>query len=754
MRTKRLIKYVFCVVCFFQANNTYAQSKTDINGLIDKMTIEEKVGQMTQINLGFLSSSIDQHDGKVKQIDDKKLEDAILKYHVGSILNTAGTAYTVEKWHKILSKIQNIALKSEHKIPVLYGIDAIHGVTYTKGSTLFPHNIGLAATRNPTLARQIAKVTAKETRASGIRWNFDPVLDLGRNPLWPRFCETFGEDPLIVSKMGEEIIKGYEGDGLSNYTSVSSCMKHFIGYSDPRSGKDRTEAYISDITLWQKHIPSFKAAVEAGASTIMINSSMINDIPVHSSYELLTNLLRKKLGFEGMIVTDWEDIIRLHERHKIASNPREAVKIAIEAGIDMSMVPNSFSFCNHLIDLVKNGEIQEERIDSSVRRILELKMKLGLFENPYPEEKAVDYFGLKEYQSLALKSARESLVLLKNKNNVLPLSKDKKYLLLGPAANCLSALNGCWSYSWQGDREEVYPENGRTILDVFKQRFKPDQIFCNVDNNYTSSQNFEISFSEKEIKDVDFVLLFLGENAYAESPGNINDLTLDENQITLAKKAIELNKKIVLVLVQGRPRIISSFSNDIDGIIHASLPGSMGAQAIVDLLFGDFNPSGILPFTYPANSGDLINYDHKYLSAMVRTAPNKRKYGGYNPAFKFGHGLNYTEFSISNLNLSTDTLKGDEKIKVTFSITNKGSMDGLKNIDIFIKDHYASLAPDVRNLKGFKSAFVKTGETRKLSIEFNKEDLFFYNESGDKLYEEGDFSVQIEDMSKSFYFIP
>ena len=385
MRTKRLIKYVFCVVCFFQANNTCSQSKTDINGLIDKMTIEEKVGQMTQINLGFLSSSIDQHDGKVKQIDDKKLEDAILKYHVGSILNTAGTAYTVEKWHKILSKIQNIALKSEHKIPVLYGIDAIHGVTYTKGSTLFPHNIGLAATRNPTLARQIAKVTAKETRASGIRWNFDPVLDLGRNPLWPRFCETFGEDPLIVSKMGEEIIKGYEGDGLSNYTSVSSCMKHFIGYSDPRSGKDRTEAYISDITLWQKHIPSFKAAVEAGASTIMINSSMINDIPVHSSYELLTNLLRKKLGFEGMIVTDWEDIIRLHERHKIASNPREAVKIAIEAGIDMSMVPNSFSFCNHLIDLVKNGEIQEERIDSSVRRILELKMKLGLFENPYTE---------------------------------------------------------------------------------------------------------------------------------------------------------------------------------------------------------------------------------------------------------------------------------------------------------------------------------------------------------------------------------
>ena len=727
------------------------QDKIDL--LIQKMSVEQKVGQMTQINLGFLSSSIDQHDGKVKQIDNEKLENAILTYHVGSILNTAGTAYSVEKWHKILSQIQDIAMRTEHKIPVLYGIDAIHGVTYTKGSTLFPHNIGLAATRNPSLSREIGAVTAKETRASGIRWNFDPVLDVGRNPLWPRFCETFGEDPFLVSTLGAELIKGYEQDGLSNPTAVSSCMKHFIGYSDPKSGKDRTEAYISDITLWQKHIPSFKAAIDAGASTIMINSSMINDVPVHSSYELLTDLLRNRLGFKGMIVTDWEDIIRLHERHKIASTPKEAVKIAINAGIDMSMVPNNYSFCKHLVELVKAGEIAESRIDASVRRILVLKSNLGLFENPYPEKEAVKNFGLPEYKELALKAARESIVLLKNQNQVLPLKKDKKFLLLGPAANCLSALNGCWSYSWQGDKENVYPSSGKTILDVFNNRFNENQILSNVKRDYSNSENFKINFSEDEIKPVDYVLLFLGENAYAESPGNIDDLTLDDNQIELAKKAIALKKKVIVVLVQGRPRIISDFSKNVDGIINAFIPGSMGAQAIVDVLFGDYNPCGLLPFSYPANSGDLLCYDHKNLSAMVRTAPNKRKYGGYHPEFEFGDGLSYSNFDITDFKLSTDTLVGNDKIIASFSVKNSGNLDGTKNIDVFVSDHYASLAPDVRNLKAFSSVLLKAGEQKQVKVELDKENLFFYNKKGERLLENGDFSISVLNQTKSFYYL-
>jgi beta-glucosidase len=746
---KYTLKYILTLVTLGSFTCLHSQDKIDF--LIKKMSIEQKVGQMTQLNLGFLSSSVDQHDGKLKNIDENKLKKAIENYHVGSILNTAGTAYSIEKWHKILTQIQDIALQTKLKIPIIYGIDAIHGVTYTKGSTLFPHNIGLAATRNPMLANQIASVTAKETRASGIRWNFDPVLDVGRNPLWPRFCETFGEDPFLVSSMGSELIKGYEQDGLSNITAVSSCMKHFIGYSDPKSGKDRTEAYISDITLWQKHIPSFRAAIDAGASTIMINSSMINDIPVHSSYELLTELLRNKLGFKGMIVTDWEDIIRLHERHKIASNPREAVKMAIDAGIDMSMVPNSYSFCEHLIDLVKTGEISENRIDASVRRILKLKRDLGLFDNPYPEKEAVKNFGLEEYQSLALKAARESIVLMKNQKNLLPLPKDKKYLLLGPGANCLSALNGCWSYSWQGDKEEVYPKNGKTILDVFRARFNEDQILSDVDKDYDNPDNFKVNFSNDEISEVDYVLLFLGENAYAESPGNIDNLELDKNQIELANKAIGLGKKIVLVLVQGRPRVISSFSENIDGIINAFIPGSKGAQAIVDVIFGDYNPSGILPFTYPANTGDLLNYDHKHLSAMVRTAPNKRKYGGYHPEFEFGSGLNYAEFSISDLKLSTDTLIENEKIEVSFTVENLSKIEGTKNIDVFVKDHYASLAPDVKNLKYFVKVFLKAGQKDEITLQLDKNDLFFFNDKGEKLIEEGGFSILIEDESKSFY---
>ena len=747
-----LFLLIFIVSC--NVDNNLSQLDKRANEILSSLSLEDKVGQMTQINLTVIAKGPNKWSSSFPmEIDSKKAKKALVDFKVGSVLNTINnTAQKPETWFNTISDIQDFAMNdTESKIPVIYGIDAIHGVTYTKGSTLFPHNIGLAATRNPIIANQIAAATAKETRASGLRWNFDPVLDVGRNPLWPRFCETFGEDPFLVSTLGTELIKGYEQDGLSEKTAVASCMKHFIGYSDPKSGKDRTEAYISDITLWQKHIPSFKAAIDAGASTVMINSSMINDVPVHGSYKLLTELLRNKLGFKGMIVTDWEDIIRLHSRHKIAATPREAVKIAIDAGIDMSMVPNSFSFCEHLIDLVKSGEVSEDRIDASVKRILVLKKDLGLFDEPYPEKDAVQNFGLQEYQSLALNSARESMVLLKNEGDVLPLPKNKRYLLLGPGANCLSALNGCWSYSWQGDKEDVYPNTSKTILDVFQERFGDEQVMCDVKRDYSDATNFNINFSDEEISNVDYVILFLGENAYAESPGNIDDLTLDQNQIDLAKRAIALDKKIILVLIQGRPRIINDFSENIDGIVNAFLPGSMGAQAIVDVLFGDFNPSGTLPFTYPAHSGDLLTYDHKNLSAMVRTAPNKKTYGGYHPAFKFGDGLSYSDFVISNFKLSADTINVDEKIQISFQLKNNSERDGTKNIDVFIKDHYASLAPDVRNLKYFTKVSLKAGAQKEVRIDLDKNDLFFFNSKGEKLLEEGSFSVFVEEQNATFY---
>lgn len=740
-------KTFFTVTIILFSTNFFSQEFID--DLINRMTIEEKVGQMTQINLGFLSSSIDQHDGKVKNIDTLKLKSAILDYKVGSILNTAGSAYSIERWHQIITLIQDYSMNSTLKIPIIYGIDAIHGVTYTKGSTLFPHNIGLGATRNPSLAREIGKITAMETRASGIRWNFDPVLDVGRNPLWPRFCETFGEDPFLVSVMGSEIIKGYEEDGLNQISSVASCMKHFLGYSVPASGKDRTESYISDISLWQKHIPSFKAAIEAGASTIMINSSMINDIPVHGSYELLTELLRDKLGFKGMIVTDWQDIIRLHERHKIAKTQKEAVKIAIQAGIDMSMVPNSFSFCNHLVDLVKDKEISEERINESVRRILVLKYNLGLFDNPYPEKEAVKNFGLKRYRDIALKSARESIVLLKN-NDALPLPTNKKYLLLGPGVNCLSSLNGSWSYSWQGDNENVYPEDYNTILDVFKDRFKK-QVYSNSTSNYDSNINYKIDFNSKIINEIDYVIMVLGENAYAESPGNIDDLVIDKSQIELVKKAKALNKKIIIVLNEGRPRIIHDIIDDVEAVLLAFYPGSMGAEAIVDVLFGNYNPSGILPFTYPAKTGDIFTYDHKFLSAMVREGPNNSKFGGYRPEFKFGHGLSYSEFKVDNFKISHDTITLKDTLYVDFDITNNSDIKATKLIDLFIKDHYASYAPDVRNLKAFTKIDFDKREKKHITMKIDKSSLFYYNENGQKIFEKGFFSVIIEEESRDFY---
>lgn len=747
---KRYFPFVACMLMISLHHISFTQS--NINQLIENMTLEQKVGQMTQLNLGFLSSKTDLESSQIRKVDPVRLKEAIHDYHVGSILNNAGTAYTVNEWHDILRLIQDIAMDTELQIPLLYGIDAIHGATYTKGSTLFPHNIGLAASRNLQTAYDIAFVTAKETRASGLRWNFDPVLDVGRNPLWPRFCETFGEDPYLVSEMGVNMIKGYENDALDSHTAVASCMKHFVGYSVPKSGKDRTESYISDITLWQKHIPSFKAAIEAGASTIMINSSMINDVPVHSSYEILTELLRNKLGFQGLIVSDWEDIIRLHTRHKIAETPREAVKLAINAGIDMSMVPSSFSFCDLLVDLVKSGEIAETRLDESVRRILTLKKDLDLFNNPYPEVEAVLNFGNPQYRVLALKAAQESMTLLKNNNNILPLPKDQNYLLLGPGANCVSALNGSWSYSWQGDKEAAYPEDYKTVLDVFRARFADKQIISNVKSVYDNEDNFILSFPEKELNKVDYVLLFLGENAYAESPGNINDLTLDDNQIKLAYQAAKLGKPVVLILIEGRPRIIHDISENSDAILMSYVPGSMGAQAIVDVLFGDFNPSGVLPFTYPSHTGDLVTYDHKYLTAMKQKAPNKNKYGGHHPEFEFGHGLSYTTFELSPIQFSSDTISQDESLEVVFTITNTGEVHGQKCLDVFVKDHYASYAPDMKNLKYVTKVNLAPGEKKNITFLIDRQDLFYYNELGEKMLEKGDFTMMIGNQSKVFHF--
>jgi beta-glucosidase len=549
---KKLLLLTITLSCYVLVNAQTDLQKAE--ALIKKMTIEEKVGQMTQVTLAVVAKGgWGNQDGA---LDPAALKKAIIDYKVGSVLNTTAHALSVDTWREMMTQIQDEAKKTKLKIPVIYGLDGIHGQTYTLNSTLFPQSIGMAATRNPEMAAAIAKVTAKELRASGVRWNFAPVLDCGRQPLWSRFPETYGEDVYIGKTMGAVAIKAYEEDGLKNPTAVASCMKHYLGYSAPRNGKDRTPTYMPEIEMREYYLPQFREAVNAGASTIMINSGEINGEPVHASKYLLTDVLRKELGFQGLIVTDWEDIKRLHERHNVAATPRQAVVMAINAGIDMSMVPADFSFYDLLLEAVKKGEVPMSRIDDAVKRILVLKYKLGLFDNPYPEESAKSNFGKAEYQTLALDAAHEAMTLLKNQNNVLPLSKNVKVLVAGPSAQSISALNGCWSYTWQGKEEQWYPTDSKTILQAIADKLGSANVITTTGKGFDNPLNYDTTKIAASASGVDVIILCVGENAYAESPGNTRELALPDEQLALAKAAAATGKPIILLLTEGRPDLL------------------------------------------------------------------------------------------------------------------------------------------------------------------------------------------------------
>ncbi|MCR6639236.1 MAG: glycoside hydrolase family 3 C-terminal domain-containing protein [Sporocytophaga sp.] len=731
----------------FNYQNVQAQNQDQkIEQLISQMSIEEKVGQMTQIDLNLLA--VNGYQNTDGTLDKEKLKKAILEYKVGSVLNPVGRAYSVETWHKIITEIQDLAVKkTPNKIPVIYGIDAVHGTTFTLNSTLFPHNLGLAATRNEELARLGGNITAREVRASGIRWNFSPVLDAGRQPLWSRFAETWGEDTYLTKQMGVATIKGMEADGLKNPTAVASCMKHFIGYSAPRTGKDRTPAHIPDIILREYYLPQFKAAVEAGSSTVMINSGEINGIPTHANEYLLKDVLRKELGFKGLVVTDWEDIIRLHNRHMIASTPKEAVKIAINAGIDMSMVPNDYSFFTYLTELVKEGQVSMATIDASVRRILKLKYDLGLFDNPYPEKSAAKLFNLPEYGAAALQASRESITLLKNENlgtsPVLPLKKNAKILLAGPGADNLPSLHGCWSYTWQGNNSKYYPSTTKTILQAIEEKTGKSNVTFYGSKEYNNEVNFATESIFKNASAFDFIVLCLGEDAYAEQPGAIDDLDLPTNQLKLAKAAINTGKPVILVMTQGRPRVINSIVPGVKGIIQAYWPGTKGADAIADVLFGDYNPDGKLPFSYPAATGDLVLYDHKFTEKIQETAQGF-EYNGYKPQWPFGFGLSYTTFEYSPIKVSQKEFTGDETVKISVEVKNTGKMDGKHSIELYSKDLFASVTPDNKRLRKFKKVKIKAGATVTVEFELDKSDLAFVNKNLETVTEPGEFELMIE----------
>lgn len=751
-----IISCIFLIGCqsnedlTIEAEQMQATASDDISFQVDslmaEMSVAEKVGQMTQVNLNvILEGGYDNYDGS---IDPELLSQAVNEYKVGSILNVINNAYDLETWHEIINTIQDAALENPNAIPVIYGIDAIHGTNYTLDATLFPHNIGMAATRNPDLVYETSVITAKETRASGIRWNFDPVLDIGRNPVWPRFEETYGEDPYITSKMNERAIRGYQGDELSASTSVAATLKHFLGYSNPRSGRDRTPAWLPEIEYRELELPAYQKAIDAGAASVMINSGEVNGVPVHGNHYLLTEVLRNELGFEGVIVSDWEDVNRLYERHNVASSIKEAVRMAVLAGIDISMTPHDFLFADYLKELYEEDQAIATSVDESVRRILRLKFELGLFEDPYPEEEVIGEFGRAEYADTALEAARQSMTLLQNDGDLLPLEGDETILLAGPGADNIPTLHGSWSFSWQGTNAELYPETTLTIREALENKIGSERIISLSQPEYEAPENFDSQELLNRAEEADRIVLVLGENAYAESPGSIKDLTLDRQQIDLALAAVETGKPVIVVLAQGRPRIINEFADKVDAILMAYRPASRGAEAIADVLFGEYNPAGELPFTYPRHVHDLVLYDHRWTELSVEDDIGDFAPAGYDPQFPFGHGLSYTTFDYSDFELDRDTLTGDEAINASVMIHNTGERSGYEVVEVYSRHMYPSVTPPLRRLRDFSRIYLEPGEEKEVRFELTADDLAYvrYGEEYDTYVrgvEEGEIRLMI-----------
>lgn len=711
-----------------------------VKSLISKMTLEEKVGQMTQITLQAVSVQAKTKDQE-HILDLEKLKKAIVKYNIGSILNAWDAAFTLDYWRYIINNVQDIALnKTRMKIPVLYGVDAIHGATYTLRSTLFPQALAMGSSFNRELEKQAGEICSKEVRASGIPWNFYPVLDVGRNPVWPRYWETFGEDPYLVGEMGKAYIKGAQDENMSAHDKVAICLKHYVGYSVPLNGKDRTPAWIGERSLREYLLPPFKTAVNAGAETIMINSAEIDGIPGHANYHLLTEVLRNEWKFKGFTVSDWQDIQRLHIRDNVADSPEEAVRMAVMAGVDMSMVPFDFSFYEILVKLVKQGRVPMKRINEAVSRILRVKYLVGLFDNPYSKTSCVNEFGSEHHAKINYEAAKETIILAKNEEEILPLSKNKRILVTGPTADKLSVLNGGWTITWQGNAEELYPKEKKTVLDAVIEKTGKDKVVYSPGVDFDNEVN--ISAAVNEAKNSDIVLLCLGEPTYCETPGNIVDLTLDEKQIKLAQEISKTGKPIVLLLLEGRPRIINKIEPLAKAIVVSFLPGMEGGKAIADVLFGGVNPSAKMPVSYPRYVNDFVLYDHKYLES--------RDGNIYNPQFKFGHGLSYTTFEYSNLRLSKKKIAKGDKVKVKVDVTNKGMRSGKESVLMYLSDLYASVSPCNKRLKGFEKIYLEPGEARTVEFVITAEHMSFVGIDLKQTIEKGKFAVTIENLKAEF----
>jgi len=708
-----------------------------VEDLLGEMTLAEKAGQMTQLTLQYISSGEEGVDSE-HELDMDRVREVIVDKHVGSVLNTYNAAFTPEYWREeVVGPIQRVAMEETRLgIPIIYGIDSVHGANYVKGATLFPQNLTLGATFNTELSREAGRHTAIDTRACGLPWNFSPVADLGRQPLWSRIFETFGEDPMHAGAMAAANIEGQQGDDLSSYRSVAACAKHFLGYSVPWSGKDRTPAYIGEIQLRDTHLPPFRDAVEAGVATVMVNSGEVDGVPVHASRKLLTDMLRGELGFEGVVVTDWADIKTLHERHRVAANEKEATRQAVLAGIDVSMVPLDTSFADYVVELVEEGALSESRIDQSVRRVLRLKFELGLFDDPLGPGSLVEDVGSDEADAASLESAREGLVLLRNADDLLPISEGSKILVTGPTADALTPVYGSWSYTWQGDEPKLYPDTP-TVLDEIRDRFGRANVTYSAGATLTEGVNIEATARKAEEADV--VVLCLGEEASTEKPGDIVDLGMPPAQIDLARAVLETGTPVVLVLIENRPRIFNEVQAGVEAILWAGQPGPFGPQAIAEVLAGDVNPSGKLPFTYPRHPGSLITYDRKTTEDYaVDFSMN-----AFTPLFEFGDGLSYTTFEYEDLNVR----QAGGGLEASVTVRNTGDRAGKEAVLAFVRDEYASVTPHHRRLKAFEKIELEPGASRRVTFDIPREDLTLINRDLERVFEPGAFTVEVGDQS-------
>ena len=730
--------------------------EAQVEQTLKKLTLEEKIGQMMELVTDLFGAN---DKNGVFYIDEHKTDSILSRYKIGSILNAPNTcAPTAKQWEKYIAQIQKISMK-RIGIPCVFGLDQNHGSTYTQGGTLFPQNINVAATFNREIARRSAEATAYETRAVSVPWTYSPTVDLGRDARWPRIWENFGEDCYLSSEMGKAMVYGFQGEDPNNIDQyhIATSMKHFMGYGVPWTGKDRTPAYISPADLREKHFAPFLAGLQAGALTVMVNSASVNGMPMHANKNILTGWLKEETGWDGVLITDWADINNLYTREMVAKDKKDALRIAINAGIDMIMEPYSCDACGYLVELVKEGKIPMSRIDDACRRVLRMKYRLDLFKNPTQKLKNYPKFGGEEFAKLALEGATESMVLLKNEGNILPLQHGKKILLTGPNANQMRCLDGGWSYTWQGHRADEFAGKYNTIYEAFCNEYGKENVILNQGVTYNEKGKYweenepQIQGAVDAAKNVDVIVACIGENSYTETPGNLTDLWLSENQRNLVKELAKTGKPVVLVLNEGRPRLIADIEPLAQGIIDILIPGNMGGDALVNLVSGKSNFSGKMPYTYPKEINSLANYDFKK-SEEVGTMEGAYDYNAkITQQWGFGYGLSYTSYKYSNLKVSQSDFRHGDIIKVSVDVKNTGKVAGKESVLLFSSDLIASMVPDGRRLRAFNKIELQPGETKTVTFELKADDLAFVGWDGKWRLEEGDFKLMIADQSADIH---